>query len=68
MIRIDRLNIFQDSMGGGAWPFLVSGVICLLNCDNERDPTHLTSKSHFKVSLMLLRGTMWNTYYREAGP
>ncbi len=24
-------------MGGGAWPFLVGGVICLLNCDNERD-------------------------------
>eukprot|EP01113_Clastostelium_recurvatum_P041606 TRINITY_DN6635_c1_g2_i1.p1 TRINITY_DN6635_c1_g2~~TRINITY_DN6635_c1_g2_i1.p1 ORF type:complete len:237 (+),score=46.23 TRINITY_DN6635_c1_g2_i1:67-711(+) len=21
----------------GAWPFLVGGVICLLNCDNERD-------------------------------
>ena len=24
-------------MGGGAWPFLVGGVICLLNCDNGRD-------------------------------
>ena len=24
-------------MDGGAWPFLVRGVICLLNCDNERD-------------------------------
>jgi hypothetical protein len=24
-------------MGGGAWPFLVGGVIRLLNCDNERD-------------------------------
>ena len=24
-------------MGGGAWPFLVGGVICLLNCVNERD-------------------------------
>ena len=24
-------------MDGGAWPFLVGGVICLLNCDNERD-------------------------------
>jgi len=23
-------------MGGGAWPFLVGGVICLLNCDNAR--------------------------------
>ncbi len=24
-------------MIGGAWPFLVGGVNCLLNCDNERD-------------------------------
>ena len=32
-------------MGGGAWPFLVGGVICLLNCDNERDSSLLTSRS-----------------------
>ncbi len=25
-------------MGGGAWPFLVGGVICLVDSDNERDP------------------------------
>ena len=24
-------------MGGGAWPFLVGGSICLVNSDNERD-------------------------------
>ena len=24
-------------MGGGAWPFLVGGVICLVNSVNERD-------------------------------
>ncbi|KAI6144780.1 hypothetical protein BKA82DRAFT_4174935 [Pisolithus tinctorius] len=24
-------------MGGGAWLFLVGGVICLVNSDNERD-------------------------------
>ena len=24
-------------MGGGAWPFLVGEVICLVNSDNERD-------------------------------
>ncbi len=35
--RIDRLKIFLDSMGGGAWPFLVGGVICLVNSVNERD-------------------------------
>ena len=25
-------------MGGGAWPFLVGGMICLVNSVNERDP------------------------------
>ena len=29
-------------MGGGAWPFLVGGVICLVNSDNERDSVLLT--------------------------
>ena len=24
-------------MGGGAWPFLVGGLICLVDSDNERD-------------------------------
>ncbi len=28
-------------MGGGAWPFLVRGLICLVNSDNERDLTLL---------------------------
>jgi hypothetical protein len=31
-------------MGGGAWPFLVGGVICLVNSDNERDLNLLTSR------------------------
>jgi hypothetical protein len=31
-------------MGGGAWPFLVGGVICLVNSDNERDLDLLTSR------------------------
>ncbi len=30
-------------MDGGAWPFLVGGVICLLNCVNERDLRLLNS-------------------------
>ena len=30
-------------MGGGAWPFLVGGVICLVNSDNERDHNLLNS-------------------------
>ncbi len=31
-------------MGGGAWPFLVGGVICLVNSVNERDLNLLTSR------------------------
>ncbi len=30
-------------MGGGAWPFLVGGVICLVHSDNERDLSLLNS-------------------------
>ncbi len=30
-------------MGGGAWPFLVGGVICLVNSVNERDHCLLNS-------------------------
>ena len=30
-------------MGGGAWPFLVGGLICLVNSDNERDHNLLNS-------------------------
>ena len=30
-------------MGGGAWPFLGGGVICLVNSDNERDLNLLNS-------------------------
>lgn len=32
-------------MGGGAWPFLVGGAICLVNSDNERDSGLLTSRT-----------------------
>jgi hypothetical protein len=42
-VRIDRLKIFLDSMGGGAWPFLVGGVICLVYSVNERDLDLLNS-------------------------
>jgi hypothetical protein len=44
-------------MGGGAWPFLVGGVICLLNCDNERDLNLLNSYANLCVRGQLLRGT-----------
>ncbi len=45
-MRIDRLKIFLDSMGGGAWPFLVGGVICLVYSVNERDLGLLNSSVH----------------------
>ncbi len=43
-------------MGGGAWPFLVGGVICLLNCDNERD-LNLLIVTRSLLRGQLLRGT-----------
>jgi hypothetical protein len=46
IVRIDRLKIFLDSMGGGAWPFLVGGVICLVNSVNERDLDLLNRRAH----------------------
>ena len=52
-MRIDRLKIFLDSMGGGAWPFLVGGVICLVNSVNERDLSLLTSLAYPLPSLPL---------------
>ncbi len=47
-------------MGGGAWPFLVGGVICLVNSDNERDLRLLNSHAVPLCTrgLRLLRGTM----------
>lgn len=50
-MRIDRLKIFLDSMGGGAWPFLVGGVICLVNSVNERDLSLLISCAYSLPSL-----------------
>lgn len=44
-------------MIGGAWPFLVGGVICLLYCDNERDSSLLNRRSDPSQSDVLLRGT-----------
>ncbi len=50
-------ELFLDCMGGGAWPFLVGGVICLVNSVNERDLNLLTSFPIFLWGI-LLRGTM----------
>lgn len=43
-------------MDGGAWPYLVRGVICLVDSDNERDPRLLT-RMHVLERWILLRGT-----------
>ncbi len=40
------MQIFLDSEGGGAWPFLVGGVICLVNSVNERDLILLNSRAY----------------------
>ena len=45
-------------MGGGAWPFLVGGVICLVNSVNERDLGQLNSALYDVVALLLLRETL----------
>jgi len=42
-------DFFLDFLNSGAWPFLVGGVICLVESGNERDllfllPSLLTEK------------------------
>ncbi len=56
-MRIDRLKFFL-SMGGGAWPSLVGGVICLVNSVNERDLDLLNRLAYLRVRTGLLRGTV----------
>ena len=56
-MRIDRLKIFLDSVGGGAWPFLVGGVFCMVNSVNERD-LDLLNRTALPVAQGLLRGTI----------
>ena len=43
-------------MGGGAWPFLVGGAICLVNSDNERDSSLLNSSPIPFVGANFLEG------------
>ncbi len=45
-------------MGGGAWPFLVGGVICLVNSVNDRDLRLLNSCATLRSRRQLLRGTI----------
>ena len=43
-------------MGGGAWPFLVGGVICLVNSVNERDLSVLNSWAELRFRTRFLEG------------
>ena len=43
-------------MGGGAWPFLVGGVICLVNSVNERDLNLLNSDAVLRTVAHFLEG------------
>ena len=43
-------------MGGGAWPFLVGGVICLVNSVNERDLNLLNSDTVHRTVGHFLEG------------
>ena len=45
-------------MGGGAWPFLVGGVICLVNSVNERDLNLLTSYLYVNRGSNFLEGLL----------
>ena len=48
-------------MGGGAWPFLVGGVICLVNSVNERDLCLLSRRwSALALHVVFLAGrALW---------
>ena len=53
-------------MGGGAWPFLVGGVICLVNSDNERD-LNLLTRYFYSINVIFLEGLCnKNTWKFEA--
>ena len=38
-------ELFLDSVGGGAWPFLVGGLPCQVDSGNERDLSLLNSRA-----------------------
>ena len=50
-------------MGGGAWPFLVGGVTCLVNSDNGRDLDEINNQIKFS-KFRLIIGTL-SLYFRE---
>ena len=50
-------------MGGGAWPFLVTGAICLVNSDNKRDSSLLNRRNLWYLDGPRLRNAGF--YYRH---
>ena len=54
-------------MGGGAWPFLVGGVICLVNSVNERDLSLSNSGANTLLAVHFLEGQLvFNKWKFEA--
>ena len=53
-------------MGGGAWPFLVGEVTCLVNSDNGRDLDLLTRRC-FTETVVFLEG-LWEYISRKFEP
>ena len=55
-------------MVGGAWPFLVGGVICLVNSVNERDRCLLNSPaSEFSLTEVFLEGRAFSSMQEDSG-
>ena len=55
-------------MGGGAWPFLVGGVICLVNSVNERDHCLLNSPvSESSLTAGFLEGRAFYQMQEDSG-
>ncbi len=52
-------ELFLDFVGGGAWPFLVGGVICLVNSVSERDLNLLNSCANPGSLTILSFGGAW---------
>ncbi len=51
-------------MGGGAWPLLVGGVICLVNSVNERDLNLLTSYANVTFVANFLEGLLVSNQWK----
>ena len=57
-------------MGGGAWPFLVGGVTCLVNSDNGRDldwPVWAVLREGFALFGRTTEATPWK-FETKTGP